>query len=453
MAKKLPYHREAEQAVLGIVFLDQKEIVTIIDQLNKDDFYELSHALIFQAMKDLFQENLKIDFASVAARLEQMQNLERVGGRRYLLELTEMVPTTDHLDTYIDLVKDGSLKRQVIKVASNIVEDGLNKDEMAFEYITRAEEDIFALAQKRKTSAFSIISQVIKEVKEKTEMNRNKKGGITGLSSGFAEFDKLSAGLQPEELIILAARPSMGKSAFAMNLAINIAKKNKEGKAGVAIFSLEMSNEQLAARMLSAESNVENNKIKSGHLTAPEWQHLEGGMQTLSLLNIFFDDSAAVSVADIRAKCRKLKQEDKLEFVVIDYLQLIKGDSRSGNRQEEVAKISRSLKEMARELKIPVLALSQLSRDVEKREDKRPVLADLRESGSIEQDADIVLFLYRNDYYQRDPDKKTGDVELIVAKNRQGAAGVMLPFRFDTEFSRFLSKEEREDSSYEAYRD
>ncbi len=453
MAKVLPYHQEAEQSVLGSIFLDPKEIVTVIDQLNEDDFFEQSHVLIYKAMKDLFNENLNIDYASVAARLEQTQNLERAGGRKYLLELTETVPSIDHLETYIDLVKDGSLKRQVIRLASDIVEDGYKKDEMAFDYITRAEEEIFALAQKRKTSAFSKIDEVIQEVKVKTELNRNKKGGITGLSTGFAEFDKLSAGLQNEELIILAARPSMGKSAFAMNLAINIAKKNKEAKAGVAIFSLEMSNDQLAARMLSAESNVENNKIKSGHLTAPEWQHMEGGIQTLSLLNIYFDDSAAVSVADIRAKCRKLKQEGNLDFVVIDYLQLIKGDSRSGNRQEEVAKISRSLKEMARELKIPVLALSQLSRDVEKREDKRPVLADLRESGSIEQDADIVMFLYRNDYYTRDAEKKTGDVELIIAKNRQGAAGIMLPFRFDTEFSRFLSKEEREDTSYEAYRD
>lgn len=453
MAKVLPYHQEAEQSVLGTIFLDPKEIVTVIDQLNENDFFEQSHVLIYKAMKDLFEESLNIDFASVAARLEQTQQLERAGGRKYLLALTDAVPSIDHLETYIDLVKDGSLKRQVIKLASDIVEDGYQKDEMAFDYITRAEEEIFALAQKRKTSAFSKIDAVIQEVKEKTEKNRNKKGGITGLSTGFAEFDKMSAGLQNEELIILAARPSMGKSAFAMNLAINVAKKNKEGRAGVAIFSLEMSNEQLAARMLSSESNVENNKIKSGHLTAPEWQHMEGGIQTLSLLSIFFDDSAAVTVADIRAKCRKLKQENKLDFVVIDYLQLIKGDSRSGNRQEEVAKISRSLKEMARELKVPVLALSQLSRDVEKREDKRPVLADLRESGSIEQDADIVMFLYRNDYYTRDPEKKTGDVELIVAKNRQGAAGIMLPFRFDTEFSRFLSKEEREESSYEAYRD
>ncbi|MBU0476335.1 MAG: DnaB-like helicase C-terminal domain-containing protein, partial [Bacteroidetes bacterium] len=228
-----------------------------------------------------------------------------------------------------------------------------------------------------------------------------------------------------------------------MNLALNVAKRNKDGQAGVAIFSLEMSNEQLAARMLSSESNIENNKIKTGHLTSREWQFLEGGMQSLAKLNIAFDDSAAVTVADIRAKCRKLSQEDKLDFVVIDYLQLIKGDDRSGNRQEEVAKISRGLKQMARELKVPVLALSQLSREVEKREDKRPVLADLRESGSIEQDADIVMFLYRKDYYERDEKNLTGEVDLSIAKNRQGIAGVSLHFMFDTAYSRFTAQADR----------
>lgn len=446
MPKSMPYHLEAERSVLGAIFLDPKKITAVKDQLHNEDFYEESHILIFQAMKDVDEANLKIDFASVAAMLEQREKLQRVGGIPYLIDLADAVPSTRNLSTYVDLVKDGSLKRQVINLATDIINEGYKNGDSAAEYITRAEEEIFALAQKRKTTEFSYLSEVILEVKEKTERNKNKKGGITGLRTGFDNLDKLTAGLQPEELIILAARPSMGKSALAMNLALNVSKLNKEGHSGVAIFSLEMSNEQLAARMLSSEANVENNKIKTGSLSAAEWQHLEGGIQTLSLLNIAFDDSAAVTVGDIRAKCRKLKQEEKLDLVVIDYLQLIKGDTRSGNRQEEVAKISRALKQMARELHVPVLALSQLSRDVEKREDKRPVLADLRESGSIEQDADIVMFLYRGDYYTRDESKKTGDVELSIAKNRQGAAGVTLSFRFDTEYSRFVAKEEREDS-------
>lgn len=448
MAKSLPHHPEAEMNVLGSIFLDPKEILTVVDQLNNEDFFDQGHALIFQAMKDLFTDNMKIDYSSVAAKLEGQQNLNKVGGIKYLHQLSELVPSTKHLETYIDLVKDSALKRETISLASEILDKGYTGEMDAADYVTFAEEAIFALAQKRKTSAFAELADVIREVKEKTELNRDKKGGITGLRTGFSNLDQLTSGLQPEELIILAARPSMGKSAFAMNLAINVAKRNEDGQAGVAIFSLEMSNEQLAARMLSAESNIENTKIKTGHLTSREWQFLEGGMQSLSRLKIMFDDSASVSVADIRAKCRKLSQEGRLDFVVIDYLQLIKGDDRSGNRQEEVAKISRSLKQMARELKIPILALSQLSREVEKREDKRPLLADLRESGSIEQDADIVMFLYREDYYERKQENKTGEVELSIAKNRQGMAGVVLKYRFDTEFSRFTAQSEREEEAF-----
>ncbi|MFU8792689.1 MAG: replicative DNA helicase [Acholeplasmataceae bacterium] len=447
MPKNLPYHLEAEQSVLGTIFLDPKTITAVIDYLDDSDFFEQSHILIYQAMKLLNVENLKIDYASVAAKLEQSQSLAKAGGLSYLQSLSDAVPSIAHLQTYIDLVKDGSLKRQVIEVTSKILEEGYNGAMDASSYVAKAEEDIFALAQKRKTSAFVLLSDVMHEVREKTERNRDKKGGITGLQTGFSNLDNITSGLQPEELIILAARPSMGKSAFAMNLAINVARLNKEGASGVAIFSLEMSNDQLAQRMLSTEANVENKRIKEGNLTPKEWQMMESGMQTLSRLNIHFDDSAAVTVADIRAKCRKLSQEGKLDFVVIDYLQLIKGDERSGNRQEEVARISRSLKQMARELKIPILALSQLSREVEKREDKHPVLADLRESGSIEQDADIVLFLYRHDYYVRDESKQTNEVELHIAKNRQGAAGKRLSYRFDTEYSRFRVQSDRE--SYE----
>ncbi len=448
MAKSLPHHPEAEMNVLGSIFLDPKEILSVVDQLNNEDFFVQGHALIFQAMKDLYADNMKIDYSSVAAKLEAQQNLTKVGGIKYLHQLSELVPSTKHLETYIDLVKDSALKRETISLASEILDKGYTGEMDAADYVTYAEEAIFALAQKRKTTAFAELAEVIREVKEKTELNRDKKGGITGLRTGFSNLDQLTSGLQPEELIILAARPSMGKSAFAMNLAINVAKRNTDGQAGVAIFSLEMSNEQLAARMLSAESNIENTKIKTGHLTSREWQFLEGGMQSLSRLKIMFDDSATVSVADIRAKCRKLSQEGRLDFVVIDYLQLIKGDDRSGNRQEEVAKISRSLKQMARELKIPILALSQLSREVEKREDKRPLLADLRESGSIEQDADIVMFLYREDYYERKQENKTGEVELSIAKNRQGMAGVVLKYRFDTEFSRFTAQSEREEEAF-----
>jgi replicative DNA helicase len=445
MPKNLPYHHDAEQSVLGTIFLDPKLVVAVIDQLDESDFFEQGHILIYRAMKKLFDDNKKIDYTSVAAKLEDTNDLQKAGGLGYLQSLSDLVPSTAHLETYVDLVKEGSLKRQVIDVTSKILEDGYTGGMNANDYLAKAEEDIFSLAQKRKTSAFAMLSDVMDYVKDKTEKNRDKKGGITGLHTGFSNLDNLTSGLQPEELIILAARPSMGKSAFAMNLALNVARLNDNGSAHVAIFSLEMSNEQLAQRMISTEANVENKKIKNGTMDQKDWQRFEAGIQSLSRLNVHFDDSAAVTVADIRAKCRKLAQESKLDFVVIDYLQLIKGDDRSGNRQEEVARISRSLKQMARELKIPILALSQLSREVEKREDKRPVLADLRESGSIEQDADIVVFLYRSDYYARDESKKNNEVELSIAKNRQGAAGLRLFYRFDTEYSRFRVQTEREE--------
>ncbi len=445
MAKSLPHHREAEQSVLGAILLDPKQVVVVSDLLDTSDFFDQDHILIFEAMKDLALSNLKIDYTSVASKLQEGGHLQKAGGYQYLYQLSDAIPSTDHLETYVDLVKGASLKRQVMEVAGNILEEGYTGDMEPNAYLAQAEELVFSLAQKRKTTEFVKLSEVVNEVRDKTERNRDNKGGVTGLRTGFQNLDQITNGLQPEELVILAARPSMGKSAFALNLALNVAKRNEDGHAAVAIFSLEMSNEQLAGRMLSSESNVKNVKIKTGGLTSREWQFLEAGMQSLSRLSIVFDDSAAVTVSDIRAKCRKLAHENRLDFVVIDYLQLIKGDSKSGNRQEEVARISRSLKQMARELKVPVLALSQLSRDVEKRDDKRPVLADLRESGSIEQDADIVMFLFRPDYYKRDADADISDVELIISKNRQGIAGVTRHFRFDTEYSRFVAQEDRPD--------
>jgi replicative DNA helicase len=444
MAKSLPHHQEAEQRVLGTVFLEPKRIRSVADQLQKEDFFEAAHQHIFEAMLYLDQEKLSIDYVSVASRLETKNQLKSSGGLPYLYQLSEAVPSSTHLDTYIELVKESRLKRDIIDFASKVLEEGYEGNMDVSNYVDYAETGIFSISQRRRTSGFQTLSEVAENVKSIAERNAHKQG-ITGLKTGFKNLDDLTAGLQPEELIILAARPSMGKSAFAMNLAINVAKRNKEGHANVAIFSLEMSNDQLVARMLSSEGNIKNSKIKAGNLTSKEWQFLETGIQTLKRLNIFFDDSGTVTVQDIRAKCRKLAQEDKLDFVVIDYLQLIKSESKTGNRQEEVAQISRSLKQMARELKVPVLALSQLSREVDKRDDKQPVLADLRESGSIEQDADIVMFLYRKDYYVKQEDQKTGEVDLSIAKNRQGIAGVKRMFRFDTEYSRFTALEDRDE--------
>lgn len=443
MNKALPNHIEAEQAVLGTVFLDPKILLDVMDKLDIEDFFDQKHQHIYGAMVLLYNEEMTVDYQSVLAKLKQLNETNRAGGPEYIISLSEHVPSTRGIDSYIELVLDASLKREIISVSSEITNIGFKETLSANDYVTMAEEKIFAVSQKRSTTEFSKISDVLKEVREKLEKEKNR-GGITGLKTGFSNIDRITNGLQPEELIILAARPSMGKSALAVNLAVNIAKRNKEGKAGVAIFSLEMSNDQLASRMLSLEADIDGYRLRSANLDSKDWANLHAGNQILSSLNINFDDSAAVSVSDIRAKCRKLSQENKLDFIVIDYLQLIKGESRGGaNRQEEVARISRSLKQMARELKVPVLALSQLSRAVETRDDKRPVLADLRESGSIEQDADIVMFLYREDYYTRDEEKWTGDVELIVAKNRQGQSGVTLNFKFEPPYSRFIARDDR----------
>lgn len=443
MKKGLPNHIEAEQSVLGSVFLDSKVLIDIMDKLNIEDFFDIRHQTIYEAMIRANEEDINVDFPTVIAKLDQMKKMHNAGGAEYVLELSEHVPSLSGLNGYIELVLDASLKRQIIDISSNITNMGYKDDITANEYITIAEERIFEVSQSRSTTEFSKIAEILKEVREKLEQQKNR-SGITGLKTGFSNIDNITNGLQEEELIILAARPSMGKSALALNLAVNVAKRNQEGKAGVAIFSLEMSNDQLASRMLSLEADIDGYKLRSANLDSKDWANYHVGSEILSNLNISFDDSAAVSVSDIRAKCRKLKQEGNLDFVVIDYLQLIKGESRSGsNRQEEVARISRSLKQMARELKVPVLALSQLSRAVETRDDKRPVLADLRESGSIEQDADIVMFLYREDYYQRDEEKWTGDVELIVAKNRQGQSGRTLHFKFEPPYSRFIARDDR----------
>ncbi|PKK87763.1 MAG: replicative DNA helicase [Tenericutes bacterium HGW-Tenericutes-8] len=444
MSRTMPFNLDAEQSVLGAVFLSPNEMVGLMDKLTEDDFYDKRNQKIFFALRNLYNRDEKLDYTTVSTELAQMGAMRDVGVS-YLSEITDIVPSTHNLDAYVDIVKDYSLKRALINAANEIMEDGFNEKIRATDYIDDTEEKIFDLVRRRKASEFVRINQVVNEVKEKAESRKNK-GALTGLSTGFGIMDQITSGLQPEELIILAARPSMGKSAFAMNIALNVAKHNKDQKASVAVFSLEMSNEQLVGRMMASESRVENRKIKTGELTPKEWQFVDSAVESLGRLNVFFDDSSAISVQDIRSKCRKLRQEGKLDFVVIDYLQLIKGDDSKGgvNRQEEVAKISRQLKTMARELKIPVMALSQLSRGVEKRDDKRPVLADLRESGSIEQDADIVLFLYRDEYYSHGKEDN-GETELSFAKNRQGSVGNVLLFKFEKEYSRFLPITQRDD--------
>ncbi|KXT29408.1 replicative DNA helicase [Candidatus Phytoplasma oryzae] len=434
---KLPYYLDAEQAVLGIIFLDSKQIINVINRLEINDFFNIDHQYIYMTMKELYFQRKEIDYYSVYILLEdKKKNIE--GGKEYLIKLGSLFPSIYHLDNYIEFLLEASLKREVINAASTIVYDGINNKEIDSQsFLNIAEEKIFKISQRKKNSNFIRINNLLKEIKEKT-INIRREHNIIGLSSGYQNLDEITLGFKPEELIILAARPSMGKSSFMTNLAINIAQKNKNSKASVAIFSLEMSNEQLGTRILSSISEIPHKNIQLGILSEKQINVLNASIYQLETLNIYFDDTTTVNILEIISQCRQLKNQNKLDIVIVDYLQLIRKPHKSNfnffNRQEEVSDISKSLKQMARELKVPVIALSQLSREVEKREDKRPILSDLRDSGSIEQDADIVMFLYRKSYYSKfkndiDNDMK-GYTELIIAKNRHGATSTKT-FNFD----------------------
>jgi len=420
MEKITPHNVEAEQSVLGSVFVEQGTMKTLVDKLDSDDFYTYRHKVIYTAMVELFQENIEIDYTTLSNKLETKGLLNDAGGIDYILGLINSVPSIQNLSNYINIVRDKSITRRIMDACRKIIEDGYS-DSDALSFVDNAEKTIFDIAKERRTTDFVKIGEVAEQVIEKTENAKNNAGKLTGLDTGFGELNDYTLGLQPTELMIIAARPSMGKSAFALNIATNVAKMDR--KPYVAFFSLEMGSDQLVGRMLSAESRVHSNAIRTGELSPVQWRQIALAKENLSNLNIVFDDSGTVKVTDLRQKCRKLAQEKKLDLVIIDYLQLLSG-TRTENRVQEVSEISRTLKEMARELKIPVIALSQLSRAVERREDKVPIMADLRDSGSIEQDADIILFLYRDDYYTKEKSERPNTVEIVIAKNRSGATTV-----------------------------
>jgi len=448
--KQVPHSIDAEQNVLGAVFIDPGTVRIISDKLERDDFYSHRHRLIFSAIIDLINENTDVDYTTLINQLESQQLLLDAGGSDYILGLSDTTPSIVNLEHYINIVKDKAVIRKMIDVSKAISEEGYKAKSMA-DYIDKAEQRVFDVAKSRRTGDFISIKTVTEEVIVKTEKTKNVDAGeVTGLDTGFEELNGITLGLQPSELYIIAARPSMGKSAFALNIATNVAKMKR--KPYVAFFSLEMGVDQLVGRMLSAESNVNSYHIRTGRLNTLAWQQLSVASTNLSKLNILFDDSGTVKVTELRQKCRKLAQEDRLDLVVIDYLQLLSGSDGSGrmNRVQEVSEISRTLKEMARELKIPVIALSQLSRSVETRDIKIPIMADLRESGSIEQDADVVLFLYRDDYYNKES-QTPGEVKVIIAKNRSGSVHTEgLPLIFKKEYSLFKSKTHRHQPQYDS---
>ena len=441
MAQNVPYNLEAEQAVLGCVIIDNDVIVTLSDEMSAQDFYDRRHQLIFTAMLNIYRAQMKIDYTTLIAELEIKSQLAEAGGAVYLSSLIDAVYTTANIGDYIQIVQDAALKRNVIAAATSIGEAGYDPNLDSTGYIDYAERVITELSKRRKTEGFTNIEAVVENVKALMLANRNKGEEVTGLSTGFSNLDEITLGLQKDNLIILAARPAMGKSAFAMNIAIQAAQRNVDEKGegiNVAIFSLEMSQEQIVQRMTASQARVNLTNIQKGNLSQKDMLLVESANDDLAKLNIYFCDQAVLTVADIRAKCRKQQAASGLDLVIIDYLQLISGTSKNGNRQEEVSNISRSLKQMARELGIPVIALAQLSREVEKREDKRPQMADLRESGSIEQDADIIMFLYREEYYTKSANAVPNMAELIIAKNRSGVTG-NLKYLFQGEYQLFTT--------------
>lgn len=442
MAQNVPYNLESEQSILGCVLIDNEIMVSLSDEMKVQDFYDRRHQIIYTAMLNIYKNQMQIDFTTLIAELQIKNQLVEAGGAVYLSSLIDSVYTTANIADYIQIVQDAALKRNVIAAATSIAEAGYNANYDSAGYIDYAERLLSDLAKRRRTEGFASIDTVLENVKNMMLANRARDGELTGLTTGFEKLDEVTLGLQKDNLIILAARPAMGKSAFAMNIAMNAANNNVKHETGepisVAIFSLEMSQEQIVQRMTAAQARVNLNSIQKGTLNQKEMLLVESANDELAGLNIYFCDQGTVTVADIRAKCRKQKASGGLDLVIIDYLQLINGSSKSGNRQEEVANISRSLKQMARELGVPVIALSQLSRKLEEREDKRPNMSDLRESGSIEQDADIIMFLYRDGYYNKNTEKVSNLTELIIAKNRSGVLGT-IQLLFQGEYQLFTT--------------
>ena len=417
-----PQDIEAEQAILGCMLTDRDSVISAIEVLKAEAFYREDNKAIYSAILSLYAKSEPIDIITVKAELIENGNFERVGGLEYLASLPERVPTTSNVEKYIKIVDEKAMLRSLINSANELVALGYDETEDVDRIMDMAEKKIFDLSQKKNSKGYTSIKDVLVESFAKLEELYNQKGKLSGTPTGFADLDLRTSGLHDSDLVIVAARPAMGKSAFAINIATNVALQ--AGK-GVAIFNLEMSKEQVGNRILCSEAMVDSNKIRTGQVEDDDWVKLASAIGPLSEAEIYIDDTPGISVMEIRAKCRKLKIEKDIGLVVIDYLQLIQGSgNRNSSREQEISEISRSLKILAKELNIPVIALSQLSRGVEKRDDKRPMLSDLRESGAIEQDADIVIFLYRDDYYNEDSEKKNV-AEVILAKHRGGSTGTV----------------------------
>ena len=445
MNNRQPHNIEAEQSVIGAAFISKSALQKVCEELDNTSFFNEAHGKIFDVLKELYQSGIAVDIMTVTDRLKSKKLLKEIGDVDYLLEIVNSVPTASNVDYYINIVREKAILRNLIDTATNIVTEAYNETGSINETLDDAERKILNVVKNRKSSEFKPIQEALSKAQLNLETLASSGSEITGLSSGFYDLDKVTTGFHPSELIILAARPGMGKTAIVLNIVTNVALSTKKS---VAIFNLEMNAEQLAMRMISSAGQIDGYKLRTGKLEHNDWKRVNEGISRLAETNIKIDDTPGISIGEIRAKCRRLAaSEEGLAMVVIDYLQLVSTTSKyAGNRQQEVAEISRALKTLA--LEFPIIACAQLSRAVEGREDKRPLMSDLRESGSIEQDADIVAFLYRDDYYNKEArmDDNNSIVEFILGKNRNGQTKtVELLFKKNT--STFIGYKKEEENA------
>jgi len=418
----MPNSKEAEQSVIGSMIMDRDAIVTASEMLHKDDFYYQQYGIIFDAMVELFTAGQPVDLVTLQNKLKEKDVPEEIASLGFVRELLESVPTSANIKYYATIVSENAVKRRLIRVTEGIENECYAGKESLESVLNKTEKDIFALLNSRSGGDFVPIRQVVLNALEKIENASKQSGAVTGIPTGFTDLDYRTAGLQPSDLILVAARPSMGKTAFVLNIAQHVAFREAKS---VAIFSLEMSKEQLVNRLFSLEARVDAQALRTGNLSDADWEQLIEGAGIIGDSKLIIDDTPGISISEMRSKCRKYKLEQGLDIIIIDYLQLMSGSGRGNeSRQQEISDISRSLKGLARELNVPVVALSQLSRAVEQRPDKRPMMSDLRESGAIEQDADVIMFIYRDDYYNKDSELK-GISEIIIAKQRNGPIGTV----------------------------
>lgn len=437
LKRVLPHSIEAEQSVIGAMLMDREAIISAMDIVVRDDFYSSQYGIIFESILEIFNEGKPVDIVVLQDKLREKNVPPEVSSLEFVRDIITTVPTSANIKYYANIVRDKAILRRLIKVSEGIANTCYVGNESVEEILAKTEKDIFHLLENKGSSEFVPIEQVARNVLDKIEQASRSKETVTGIPTGFVDLDYKTSGFQPSDLVLIAARPSMGKTAFVLNLVSHIAmQKNRP----CIIFSLEMSKEQLVNRMLAMDTKIDSQKLRTGNLSDNDWEDLIGGVVNISNANLVIDDTPGISLNELRSKCRKMKLEQGLDIIIIDYLQLMTGSGkRSDNRQQEISDISRGLKALAREMKAPVIALSQLSRACETRPDHRPMLSDLRESGAIEQDADIVMFLYRDDYYHKDTEHPN-QAEVIIAKQRNGPIGTV-NLLWKPEITRFVNME------------